>query len=436
MPGSPSLPAVAVTSVGRAFHLHRSDSARGRHAAWGLVGAVPGLRGLAAARRQALGTRFWAIRDVSFTVRPGESVGIIGANGSGKSTLLHLLCATLLPSEGRVQVRGRIGALLELGTGFSPDLTGQENIVLSGLLHGLDRATIEQRAGSIAAFADIGGFLDQPVRTYSTGMYVRLAFAVIAHLDADVLIVDEALAVGDIRFVQKCLQHLERFRSAGGTLLFVSHDLPAVQRLCSRVIWLDRGRLRTEGAPRDVTEAYFDWMIGGTRAVDPGGLASSTRPPVDTAPPAVAVSAGPARITAVRLVDAHGADVLTVRGGERVWLLVTAGVGDGLARPILGFYVKDRLGQQLFGENTLSASRPHPPAPPGSTVRARFAFVMPRLSPGEYLIAVAIAEGSQADHQHHEWRHEAWQFSSVWPGAATGLVGIDVDASWQISDWI
>ena len=141
---------------------------------------------------------------------------------------------------------------------------------LSGLLHGLDEATIAAREDAIAAFADIGPYLDQPVRTYSSGMYVRLAFAVMAHVDADVLIVDEALAVGDIRFVQKCLAHLDRFRAAGGTLLFVSHDLPAVQRLCQRVIWLDRGRLRMDGPPRDVTEAYFDSMIGTLRRREAG----------------------------------------------------------------------------------------------------------------------------------------------------------------------
>ena len=240
---------VSVEGLGRAYDIFPSDRARARHALWSAATVLPGLARIARRRREALGVRSWALRDLAFAVSRGESVGIIGANGSGKSTLLHLLCGTLAPSEGVVHTAGRIGALLELGTGFSPDLTGQENVRLSGLLHGLDDATIAARADAIAAFADIGPYLDQPVRTYSSGMYVRLAFAVMAHVDADVLIVDEALAVGDIRFVQKCLGHLERFRARGGTLLFVSHDLPAVQRLCNRVIWLDRGRLRMDGPP-------------------------------------------------------------------------------------------------------------------------------------------------------------------------------------------
>jgi lipopolysaccharide transport system ATP-binding protein len=257
-----SAPIVTVEGLGRAYDIFPTDRARAQHALWSVMGRIPGLSGPAARGRAALSSRSWALRDVAFTVGRGESVGIIGANGSGKSTLLHVLCGTLSPSTGAVHTAARIGALLELGTGFSPDLTGRENVRLSGLLHGLDAATITARAGAIEAFADIGPYLDQPVRTYSSGMYVRLAFAVMAHVDADLLIVDEALAVGDIRFVQKCLAHLDRFRARGGTLIFVSHDLPAVQRLCDRVLWLDEGRLRMDGPPRQVTEAYFDSMIG------------------------------------------------------------------------------------------------------------------------------------------------------------------------------
>ncbi|HTU99457.1 MAG TPA: ABC transporter ATP-binding protein [Luteitalea sp.] len=422
-------PAVAVEHVGRAFRIHPTDRARLAHAAWSGVARLPGLSAWGDRRRAPLAATVAALDDVSFTVRRGESVGVIGANGSGKSTLLHVVCGTLHATSGTVRTDGRIAALLELGTGFSPDLTGRENIRLSGLLHGLDEATIASRSSAIAAFADIGPYLDQPVRTYSSGMYVRLAFAVMAHVDADVLIVDEALAVGDIRFVQKCLAHLERFRSGGGTLLFVSHDLPAVQRLCSRVLWLDGGRLRRDGDPREVTEAYFDSMIGspvvdGAVTMDAHGGATegSISSPATAAP-------GEARIGDVflRLADAD-VPVRTARGGERVTLVVTIDGADALQRPIVGFYVKDRFGQQLFGENTLATS--DAPAPRDGRLTACFTFVMPRLFPGEYLIAVAVADGTQADHLHHEWRHEAWHFTSMWPGGATGLVGIEVGAAW------
>jgi lipopolysaccharide transport system ATP-binding protein len=497
-------PIVAVEGLGRAYDIFASDRARARHAMWSLAVRVPGLSTTAARRRAAIGVRSWALRDLAFTVSRGESVGIIGANGSGKSTLLHVLCGTLAPSTGAVTTTGRIGALLELGTGFSPDLTGRENVRLSGLLHGLDSAAIAARADAIEAFADIGPYIDQPVRTYSSGMYVRLAFAVMAHVDADLLIVDESLAVGDIRFVQKCLAHLDRFRARGGTLLFVSHDLPAVQRLCGRVLWLDQGRLRMDGPPREVTEAYFDSMIRpgdhaktgtGGRVPGIGGNVERQTPNAEAEPgagdfpkaegrmtkadlspvlsavalaeaeasakaealaeaEALAKAEGPgpkagdedpkadgepatgnrqpatgARLVLVRLEDATGRPVTVTRGGEEVVLRVEARSDVPLARPVIGFYVKDRFGQQVFGENTL-ASAGAPGVCQGGRLAAEFAFVMPRLFPGDYLVAVAIADGTQADHVHHEWRHEAWQFASVWPGAATGLVGIEVDARW------
>lgn len=437
-----SPPIVTASALGRAFDIFPTDRARAHHVIWSGLAALPGLGPVAGRRRDALATRIWALRDVSLEVHRGESIGIIGANGSGKSTLLHLLCGTLAPSEGAVHAGGRVAALLELGTGFSPALTGRENVQLSGLLHGLSSATIAAREADIAAFADIGPYLDQPVRTYSSGMYVRLAFAVMAHVDAEVLVVDEALAVGDIRFVQKCLGHLERFRAGGGTLVLVSHDLPAVQRLCSRVAWLDRGRLRMVGAPREVTEAYFDAMLGipsaGDRQTREDGVAVTVAPtgpsrlPESRVPlpaPTVGPATGPARIVDVRLVDDTGAPVLRVRGGEHVVLEVTAEAGQPLHQAIIGFYVKDRLGQCLFGENTL-AQRSRRPVASGETFGARFVFTMPRLFPGDYLVAVAVAEGTQAHHVHHEWRHEAWHFTSLWPGEATGLVGIDVDVSW------
>ena len=439
-------PVVAVERLGRTFHVHADERTRRRHAFWALAARTPlGRRG-AVTRRNRLVTAVDALRDVSFDVGRGECVGVIGANGSGKSTLLHIVCGTLAPTSGEVRTRGRVAALLELGTGFSPDLTGRENVRLSGLLHGLTDADVACREAAIAAFADIGAYLDQPVRTYSSGMYVRLAFSVMAHLDADLLVVDEALAVGDIRFVRKCLAHLERFRAGGGTLLFVSHDLPAVQRLCTRVLWLDGGRLRRDGPPREVTEAYFDAMIGSppddeaeARAADETDAEAGRPTPAPTAAGATAghavVAAGGsgARLTDVQLVDARGRPVLSVRGGERVTLRVDVDRGQALLRPVVGFYVKDRFGQQLFGENTFAATAP-PAGAASCRLRAHFTFVMPRLYPGQYLVAVAVADGTQADHVHHEWQHEAWQFTSTWPGEATGLVGIDVEPSWIVVD--
>ena len=199
---------------------------------------------------------FWALRDVNFTARRGEMVGIIGRNGSGKSTLLQMMCGTLTPSEGSTEVKGRVAALLELGSGFNPEFTGRENIYLNGSVLGLTHAEIDDRLADIIAFADIGDFVDQPIKTYSSGMSMRLAFSVIAHVDANVLIVDEALAVGDAYFQQKCMRWLRSFRDKG-TVLFCGHDIGAVMNLCDQAIWLDGGEVRAQGETKGVCEAYI-----------------------------------------------------------------------------------------------------------------------------------------------------------------------------------
>jgi lipopolysaccharide transport system ATP-binding protein len=436
------LPVIEVERLGRCFDVFPGESVRGRHAVWDLAAGLPGPLGrVAARRRDRLGQRFWALREVSFAVGRGECVGVIGANGSGKSTLLHLLCDTLAPSEGHARIRGRVGALLELGTGFVGDLTGRENVALSGLLHGLSPADTARRFDAIAAFADIGAFIDQPVKTYSSGMYVRLAFALMAHIDADVLVIDEALAVGDVFFVHRCLAHLEAFRAAGGTLLFVSHDIAAVQRLCTRVLWLDHGVLRGEGSPREMTERYLEGIFetqraqparSGTRPSPPPAAGEDVQTPAAAGAEPRGAGAGGARIEHVGLTDAAGRMVHAVVGGEAVDLEVRARAGQALAAPIIGFYLKDRLGQHLFGENTLAATT-RLPAAAGALLTARFQFTMPRLYPGEYLIVVAVAEGTQAHHVQHHWLHDAWHLVSHWPGEATGLVGIEVAVSLEVA---
>jgi lipopolysaccharide transport system ATP-binding protein len=199
---------------------------------------------------------FHALRNIGFEVRRGETVGIVGRNGSGKSTLLQIICGTLSPSEGRVTVNGRIAALLELGAGFNPEFTGRENVYLNATVLGLQRAEIDQRFDAIAAFADIGEFMEQPVKSYSSGMYVRLAFAVAINVTPDILVVDEALAVGDEAFQRKCHARLERLRSDGATILFVSHSAGMVIELCNRAVLLDRGELLAQGTPRHVVSRY------------------------------------------------------------------------------------------------------------------------------------------------------------------------------------
>ena len=220
------------------------------------------LQMLARGRRQYF-REFWALRDVSFEIRRGETVGIIGRNGSGKSTLLQLICGTLNPTAGQIEVHGRVAALLELGAGFNPEFTGRENVFMAAKLLGLTQSQIEERFDRIAAFADIGTFIEQPVKTYSSGMYVRLAFAVNAHVDADILVIDEALAVGDAVFTQKCMRFIRSFKERG-TLLFVSHDTAAVQSLCESAIWLSAGQVRAIGPSRRIAEEYLQYTMQQT----------------------------------------------------------------------------------------------------------------------------------------------------------------------------
>lgn len=235
--------AISVHGVSKRYHLYENQRARLRHAFW-----PSGNEGM---------SEIWALRDINFEVKRGESVAIIGRNGSGKSTLLEIITQTLTPTTGEVQVNGRVAALLELGSGFKPEYTGRENVFLNGLLLGLSRAEVERRFENIVAFADIGDVLDRPVKTYSSGMLVRLAFAVQVALEPDILIVDEALSVGDYFFQQKCFGRLRQMRENGLTLLFVSHDMGTVRDLCSTAVYLKQGKPQYVGDSKTAVRAYL-----------------------------------------------------------------------------------------------------------------------------------------------------------------------------------
>lgn len=405
---------------------------------------------------------FWALRGVSFDVRRGETVGIIGRNGSGKSTLLQMVCGTLHPTEGSVAVHGRIAALLELGAGFNPEFTGRENVYLSGLLYGIPEGVLRSRFQSILDFADIGDFINQPVKTYSSGMYVRLAFAIAAHVDADTLVIDEALSVGDVRFTQKCMRFLREFQKRG-TLLFVSHDTGAVTNLCSRAIWLDGGRQVMDGSARDVVERYLAEQhaadraslgdsVGVRVAADISGEPASERNrgiPADVVDPRQALlngevsrnlievfefdpeqidsefGAGAARIVDVQLLDGDGKAHRLIAGGEVADLSIEVSVLEPISAPIFGFYVKDRLGQRIFGDNTYVSYCKRPvQAQSGVRLRAHFRFRMPVLPSGDYSVDVAFATGTQESHTQQHWIHDALSFKAHESTMRHGLVGI------------
>ena len=367
--------------------------------------------------REARCQPFDALHALSFGVGRGETLGVIGRNGAGKSTLLQIICGTLTPSVGEVTVNGRVAALLELGAGFNPEFTGRENVYMNAAIYGLDRAEIERAMPSILAFAEIGDFIDHPVKTYSSGMFVRLAFAVIAHVRADILIIDEALAVGDVYFTQKCMRFLKRFKDSG-TLVFVSHDVNSVINLCDRAIWLDRGRIARQGPAKEVCEAYLGSFYPDSDTDASGANIAGSRAREE-------FGTGRARIEKAELLDAAGRPLTLLLAAQPVQLRVRCRAGEDIHDPIVGFFVKDRLGQYLFGENSLKLLPGWTRVAAGASVEVGFTFRMPHLASGDYSIGVAMAAGSQERHVQHHWIHDALHFRSQADPALTGWMALE-----------
>ncbi|TIX87103.1 ABC transporter ATP-binding protein [Rhizobium sp. P44RR-XXIV] len=397
-------------------------------------------------RREAPRYReFWALRDVSVSLKPHETLGIIGQNGSGKSTLLQIICGTLTPSSGTARSQGRVAALLELGAGFNPDFTGRENVYLNATIYGLTTAEIDERMSAIIDFAEIGEHIDQPVKTYSSGMFVRLAFSVIANVDADILIIDEALAVGDAYFQQKCMRFLRSFQERG-SIFFVSHDTGAMMSFCDRVIWLHHGSIRAQGDPKEVCEEYlanlYEQHTGTLQersslpsdgGIKKEGAVVSHSQPGGMVEPANkrGFGDGAAEIFACSLTDENGSAVHATYGEELLDLKVVVRASKDLSSIIAGFVVKDRLGQYIFGDNTFSTTAENPISIcAGGTLTARFRFRMPRLAAGTYSIALAVASGTVKDHVQHHWLHEGLVFSAhttVETGVLIGIPMVEIE---------
>lgn len=462
--------AISLHDLGKCYQIYARPGDRLRQF------VAPRLQRLARRPQRPYFHEFWALRHLSLEVQRGETIGIIGRNGSGKSTLLQIICGTLTPTEGTVQTRGRVAALLELGAGFNPEFSGRENVFMNAALFGLTHEQTAQRFDAIAAFADIGEFMEQPVKTYSSGMYVRLAFAVIAHVDADILVVDEALSVGDAVFTQKCMRFIRAFQERG-TLLFVSHDMASVQNLCRTTLWMSGGELRQAGPTKDVVEAYLrdtlQEIYGNEARLAPAGeaegaptapasaasasasaSATSTLPPpsdlpgAPVAPPVAPVidygaqlqvqdnlaaargwQTGQARIVSVALepLAQPGADGASTvfAGGDSVRLVIRAQTEQDLAQPILGFIVKDRLGQDLFGENTLPLTTGAPrPVRAGQRFEAAYQFRLPMLPNGAYAVMASVADGDLHRNVQHHYLHDALIFHVASSKVRWGLVGI------------
>ncbi|ENM5736234.1 ABC transporter ATP-binding protein [Vibrio mimicus] len=365
---------------------------------------------------EPINNQFWALKNVSMDLRKNETLGIIGQNGSGKSTLLQIICGTLSPTSGSTKTQGKVAALLELGAGFNPEYTGRENVYLNASMYGLSAQDIEEKMNSIIDFSEIGEHIDQPVKTYSSGMYVRLAFSVIANIDADILVIDEALAVGDAHFQQKCMRFLNKFKEHG-SIFFVSHDTSAMISFCDRVVWLHKGEVVASGNPKTVCEEYLSFLHQEHTGQGSGCVSELkvSKAVSGDNQHARSFGDGAAQITRCILTDCNrDKEVVSIDSRTKVKLRVSFVANKDLSSLIVGFIVKDRLGQYIFGDNTfdknVSGFGSICESESGEVV---FSFVMPEFSPGTYSISVAIASGTPNNHVQHHWIHEAVIFNSL-----------------------
>ena len=418
--------AISVRDISKCFYSYDRPMDRVLHS------LVPRLQRRLGMPVKSYGQAFWALRNVDFDVRRGETVGLVGRNGSGKSTLLQIICGTLRPSGGSVHTQGRVAALLELGSGFNPEFTGRENVYLNASVLGLSRDEVDQRFDAIAGFADIGDFIDQPVKTYSSGMAVRLAFAVQAQVDPQILIVDEALSVGDAKFQAKCFERLRQLKQNGTSILLVTHASEQVVTHCNRAILLEGGRVETSGAPRAVVNRYMDILFGRNRQmtqVSPSPVTSESpvrQPALSVQRPVLnfeqdAFESRPGFNPheyrwgdgAAMLMDFHlsveGREFpLSIEPGAEVLLQVAIRFNRLISHPVLGFTVKTKEGVTVYGSNSwlLECAASRQLYEPGSQLRACLSF-RNRLSAGDYFISLGVASREGEEIVPHDRRYDA-----------------------------
>jgi lipopolysaccharide transport system ATP-binding protein len=423
--------AISARNIGKTYRIWSTPGQRLFSPLYAQAASLfPSAMGRALRRKAQAGYRdFHALQEVSLEVRKGEALGIIGLNGSGKSTLLQIIAGTLRPTTGEVEVNGRVAALLELGSGFNPEFTGRENVYLTASVLGLTRKQTDERFDDIRAFADIGEFVEEPIKTYSSGMVLRLAFAVAANVSPDILIIDEALSVGDARFQLKCARVIDRFIENGVTLLFVSHDSSMVKRLCQSAILLNKGRVVYSGHPNDVVNLYskLNADAGSEDALAPhiaalrakaADLASGKTEKKSGRQPAKPESAITARadklladerlhvqisgqefsyggdlgrILEVAILDADGGLRTWFSSGEPVIVRMTVEANDPCPEPIFALTVKNTAGVEIYGTNTLFSAQPAPPMNIGERYRVDFTFDL-NVMPGEYFLSFGFTQ--------------------------------------------
>lgn len=378
------------------------------------------LRELNPLRKSALHSDFWALRDISFSVERGEVVSLVGPNGCGKSTLLQVISGILQPTTGRVVTCGRVAALLELGAGFNPEFTGRENVFINGEIMGIGRAEMSRNLPLIEAFAEIGEFMNRPVKEYSSGMYVRLAFSTAIHVNPDILIVDEALAVGDAVFANRCIRKFEELREKKTTVLFVSHDLGLVKQLSHRAIFLLNGRIEAEGEPKHVIDKYIGLVLERQKAFESGdkrsNLLASNRH-----------GDGASVVHDVTLLDAAGRPCGVVEGGEQVTIRIRVAFNQPRAQPMVGILIRNRIGMDVYGTNTRIEQIDLGRFDPGEELEIDFSFEC-WLTPHQYTVTVAT---QHLDGSSHDWLDDVLTFDVVSKRQAAGVTDLRARVDWR-----
>ena len=392
-------------------------------------------------RKVRLHREFWALREITLNIHRGDAVGIIGINGSGKSTLLQIVAGILHQNSGSCHVNGRVAALLELGAGFNPEFTGRENVYMSGAISGFTRKEMEERFSNILEFAEIGDFIEQPVKTYSSGMFVRLAFSVAIHADPDILIVDEALSVGDLIFQHRCINRIRRLQRQGKTILFVTHDLSALSQFCSRAVLLDHGRKICEGEPEEVASRYRALVFeresreAGTGAGYVEVDEESGLPLISTIPYVHnRFGEGRAEMLGIILHTENGEVVSDVRAGQELNILISVRFKEDVEFPIVGVTIRDRMGTEITATNTSYEGTTLPLLRAGTIITVRLKMKIPRLRPGSYSISPGVARGNIWEHEIEDWIDNAYIINVVETELVYGLMKWEFEASYRRID--
>jgi len=378
------------------------------------------IRELNPLRSKPLHTDFWALRDISFSVDRGEVVSLVGPNGCGKSTLLQVVSGILQPTTGRVVTRGRVAALLELGAGFNPEFSGRENVFINGEILGISRAEMQRNLPLIEAFAEIGDFIHRPVKEYSSGMYVRLAFSTAIHVNPEILIVDEALAVGDAVFANRCVRKFEELREKKTTVLFVSHDLGLVKQLSNRAIFLLNGRIEAQGEPKHVIDKYIGVVLERQKAFE-----LSDRRIHPTA--SNRHGDGSSEILEVTLIDEKERPCGVVTSGERVTIRIRTAFRQRRVEPMVGILIRNRIGMEIYGTNTRIEQVDLGAFEPGEELDIDFRFEC-WLTPQHYTVTVAT---QYPDGSSHDWLDDVLSFEVLSSRQAAGVTDLRARIAWR-----